>query len=301
MSLTYSFFSTKNIYSLKLGTYYFILALVFSTFNSFSQVEINTTDPKTTLDVNGALSLRESPTSLAVVSGINSGLRLPGETFYSQYSIVAGPGSILTAFSIDGITSTPIADGQILRLVNTTNAVMTIIHNNTGGEFKIVCPSDSNIIVGGKNSSVTLQYSQSLRKWTVFAYGSKNLNKTTVYGKTNIARQNPDWAPLDGLSITFKPQNEVIYISFNAYGSINGGNADFRLLNGDIEIPFSLTRGANSNGLYQASLSMFPLKVIPGVEITISAEWFRRGIASNRIENNPATNSLHGRYLTIID
>lgn len=296
MNLTFPSPTVKNKYSFKWRTCHLIIALLLFSSYSFAQVGINTTTPSTTLDVNGALSLRESPRPIRVGNGVNENIELEEESPYSQYRIV-GP---TTAFSIDGITTVENADGQIIRLINTTDQVMTIVNNSSGDELKIVCPSERDLIVGGKNSSVTLQYSQGLRKWTVFGYASKNMRET-VYGTTDIARQNSSWAPLDGLDITFTPVNTIIYISFNAYGSITGGNADFRLVNGSTEVPNSRIRGNVSGAFYEGSLPMFPIKVTPGVQITISAQWYRDDGASQIIRNNPATNPNHGRYLTIID
>ena len=308
MHLTYIFLSPKNIFTLKLGTYFFTLALIFSTFNSFAQVGINTTDPKTTLDVNGALSLRESPTPLRVVSGNNNtGLELSGETKYSQYNIAAGPGPILTAFSIDGIKSTPIADGQILRLVNTTSQVMTIVHNPAGDESKIVCPSDHNLIVGSKNSSVTLQYSKRLEKWTVFGYATKLTNKYSVIGAaTEDSKTDGTWEKLKDMEITFTPVNSVVYVSYSAYGDVRNSagifrtEGSFRLVkNGEVVKNTEIRTGALTNeSPYQAIVSLFPLTVTPGIPTTLILQWAKQ--RNGTIYNNPYYDS-HARYITIID
>ena len=144
----------------------FTYALFFLlSFNVFAQVGINTTDPTTILDVNGAISLRESAVPLTLSNGINTDINL-GTTPYSQYTI-SGP---TASFSIDGISTVgTLADGQILRLLNTTDQQMTIV-NNTTGALKIVCPSNTNLLLRGKNSSVTLQYSKALGRWTVAGY-----------------------------------------------------------------------------------------------------------------------------------
>ncbi len=167
----------RSTATFRLGILYaFCLFFLFS-FNGFAQVGINTTDPTTVLDVNGALSLRESPIALSLVNGVNTDIDL-GLTPYSQYAI----NSPTASFSIDGISCVgALADGQIVRLVNTTDQLMTIINNNTGG-LKIVCPSETNLILPGKNSSVTLQYNKSLGRWTVAAYvkTSKNNNQYAV-------------------------------------------------------------------------------------------------------------------------
>lgn len=283
-----------GIYQLTALTFVFLLS-----FNGFSQVGINTISPTTTLDVEGAISLRESPRPLRVGNGLNTDITLTGDVPYSHY-LIEGP---TAAFQINGIKTVADADGQIVRLVNNTDYIMTLVHNE-GDELKIICPAGKNLVVGGRNSSVTLQYSKGLRKWTVFGYSapsSSALVRKTVFGTTNIARQNSSWAPMDGLTITFTPVNPVVYIIFNAYGSTGGATADFQLVKNGVYIPNSFVRGTGSNGLYGAALSMFPLKVTPGLEITISAEWYRTGLASQIIRNNAATDSDHGRFLTIIE
>lgn len=283
-------------YTHKVRTFVFLSFLFILSTNIVAQVGIGNTDPKTTLDVNGALSLRESPTALRLINGENSNISL-GAIPYSQYRIGGPTGS----FFIDGMLPADAADGQIVRIINTTKHVMTIVHNNSVDKNKIICPLEKNLVVGRENSSVTLQYSKGLEKWTVFALGSEGINRITVYGTTDIARQNVPYAPLDGLEITFTPQNSIIYIVFNAFGTHGGANADFRLTSNGAEIPNSIIRGTNVGEFYRVSLPMFPFKVTPGVEVTITAQWSRDGGANRVIRNNALNNPNHGRFLTIID
>lgn len=95
--------------------------------------------------------------------------------------------------------------------------------------------------------------------------------------------------------------SSIVYIVFTAYGSITGGNADFRILKNDEYVTHSQVRANSGGGAFDISLPMFPIKVIPGEQTNIKVEWFRAGISINRIENNPASNPNHGRYLTIFD
>ncbi len=302
MNLIYPFLTIKNNFPIKLKSYYFIFAPLIFSFNSFAQVGINTTDPKTTLDVNGALSLRESPTSLEVDSGINRNVRLQGETIYSQYNI----DTPARAFSIDGIATSAIADGQLLRLVNVTNEVMTIVHNSNGDEFKIVCPSDKNLILGGKNSSVTLQYSQKLRKWTVFSYAINSINKYSVFANTTVIKDNATPTDLSGLTLTFTPTNAIVYVTYNVFGDVNPGNAEGRfhlLMNGDVVNNTEMRTGSLGGSVpYQGMLPMFPLRVTPGIPVNLKVQWWRgTGTGSGTINNNPVTYPSHGRYITVID
>ena len=304
MNLIYPFLIIKNNFPIKLKSYYFIFALLLFSFNSFAQVGINTTDPKTTLDVNGALSLRESPNFLKLINGFNIDVRLEGETIYSQYSI-DGP---TTAFAIDGIATEAMADGQILRLVNTTNQLMSIVHNSNGDELKVVCPSEKNLIVGGKNSSVTLQYSQRLRKWTVFAYASKNINnKYSVFGAaTEDTKTDGAWENLDNMALTFTPANAIVYVNYSAYGDVQNSGGAFRtegffrlVKNGEVVKNTEIKTGSLTNeSPYQATLTMFPLDVTPGTPTTLRIQWAKQ--RNGTIYNNPFYDS-HGRYITVID
>lgn len=287
-------------YPLRLKSYWIVSLLLFLPFHSFSQIGINTISPTTTLDINGSLSLRESPRPLMLSDGNNEIIGFDGETVFSQYRII-GP---TTAFSIEGIKPVDMADGQIVRLINTTNHTLSIINNSPSDVSGILCPAETNLVLVGKNSSVTFQYSKGLNKWTILGYASKQekkLNRITAVGTTNISRQNSSWDSFDELDITFTPQNSIVYINFNAYGSLNGGNADFRILKDNVFVPNSEVRANTGGGKYDVSLPMFPVKVIPGQQTRIRMQWYRSGINSIIIQNNPASNSDHGRYLTILD
>lgn len=89
-----------------------------------AQVGINTTNPVTTLDVNGSVSFREGP-EIVLLTGINRDISL-SENKFSNYRIV-GPTS---SFSISGFIPETETEGQLLTIINTSNAPMTIVHNN---------------------------------------------------------------------------------------------------------------------------------------------------------------------------
>src|SRR5690606_31327759 len=137
----------------------FILFLLFS-LSTTAQVGIGTTTPSTTLDVNGAMSLRDGRT-LTLVNGNNNNINL-GTVPYSNYRII-GP---TTSFSVNSIIPTTASDGQIITLQNTTNASMIIRHNNGGlVNNRILVPSERNLELTGRYSSVTLMYSNAQNRW----------------------------------------------------------------------------------------------------------------------------------------
>lgn len=275
-----------------------VISAFFISVSAFSQVGINNTNPTTTLDVKGGISLRESVAPLKINDGVSENIDL-GEVPYSQY-LIEGPTG---AFSIKSIKPISGADGQIVRLINSTAYDMTIVNDKTANPLRILCPNESNLNLKGKNSSVTLQYSKSLSKWTVLGYASKQgMRKFHAIGKSNIHRQNSSWDTFDELDIEITPSSPLIYLNFNATGRRDlSASAKFRILvNGD-PIPGLEIRASNSGLSYNASLPMYPLEVTPGEKIKFSVQWYREGSAISVIYNHPSSDPSHNRYLTIID
>ena len=187
----------RNIDSSKRATLslFCILTLVFS-LSAFAQVGINTTDPKTQLDVNGGLSLREGP-PFNLSNGANSNLNL-GTTPYSQYRI-SGP---TAAFSINNIVPLTGADGQMVTLINTTTFPMTIRHNMGAAGTRILCPADTDLILTDRYSAVTLQYNTFASRWMVQGYSKKSADLTNVTDITRYIVTGPDIEPGFTYSLT---------------------------------------------------------------------------------------------------
>ena len=133
----------------------------FACTNLFAQVGINTTDPKTTLDVNGGLSLREG-SALVFTNGTNDNFSL-GTSVYSMYRIT-GP---TADFSLTGIVPVTGSDGQVITLQNTTDYNITIKHENTNSTAanRIYVTGERDYYLTGKYTSITLHYSFSLSRW----------------------------------------------------------------------------------------------------------------------------------------
>ena len=172
--------------------------------NSVAQVGIETENPKNFLDVNGAISLRES--ELILTEGIyNVDIKL-ADFPYSLYRIT-GPTSI---FGISGVIPITGADGQILILQNTTNAIMLITHENTfsNAENRILVAEEKDFYVRGKDASITLQYSASQNRWILL---NKLNNAETWYTdgfvglrrnrKTTVTITDPDIKSTSSISI----------------------------------------------------------------------------------------------------
>src|ERR1043165_7620483 len=164
---------------MKRSLLFFALA---SCLNVFSQnVGIGTNDPKSKLDINGSLSLREGPVlTLAnggASGGVNDNVSLPDMTTGGKASFyrIAGP---TAAFSVYGIQPVTGADGQMVTLVNTTSNVMTLKNNASSvaaNGFKTLTNSDMVSVAG--NSSITIQYNKTDSRW--YVTGSQNYVVTT--------------------------------------------------------------------------------------------------------------------------
>lgn len=252
----------KNKYNQKVGAFAFFCLFSFFSFNLFAQVGIGNTDPKTMLDVSGALSLREGP-ALNLTNGENIDIDL-GTTVYSNYRIV-GP---TADFSINGITGVTGADGLLVTLVNSTDYSMIITSNSSGGGLKIVCPSDFDLLLTGTNSSVTLQYNTSLAKWIVVGYsdlGGYGRNVYNSIGTTDINTNSTAFSDMADMSITFTPKHSVVYVNFSASGTMDKGAsfdsnayANFQLRNGATSIAGTTTLATDRSNYNNCVINSFP-------------------------------------------
>lgn len=287
-----------------------IIAFILFMFSTavFAQVGINmgATSPTTTMDLNGALSLRESPSSLILTNAANQNIDL-GTTPYSQYR-VEGPTS---SFSINQISRVgTLADGQIVRLINNTDQVMTLVHSNFNDGLRITCPGEINLLLPGKYSSVTLQYSKFLERWTVLGYDQtsiRNNNQYVVPAGPDISKNNSDWTPVAGLTQTITPVNSTIYITYVINGRTEGSNLFnpiqglFRLMANGVEVPNTQikTEEIRFDSDFIGELPMYPYDVTPGTPITFTVEWARSGTGT--IYNEIVSNTAHHRHLVIVD
>ncbi|HLP22306.1 MAG TPA: hypothetical protein VK174_18455, partial [Chitinophagales bacterium] len=144
-------------------------------------VGIGTNDPKSKLDINGGLSLREGPVLTLVNGGASGGandnISLPDITtgVKAGFYRIAGPTAAFSVFGVQPVTG---ADGQLVTLVNTTTQVMTIKNNASSvaaNSFKTLTGSDMVSVAG--NSSITIQYNKSESRW--YVTGSQNYAVTT--------------------------------------------------------------------------------------------------------------------------
>ncbi|MCX7547671.1 hypothetical protein OS188_06880 [Xanthomarina sp. F1114] len=165
----------------------FVSFLLFS-LGATAQVGIGTTTPATTLDVNGALSLRDGGT-LTLSNGNNNNITLPTTAgrVYSNYRII-GPTS---TFRVRSIVPVAGVDGQVVILQNTTTQTMIISHDISGAaNNRIYVPSEQDLSLTGRYSSVTLIYSNAQNRWivqnklsdeTIWYYPPIDIDANTTY------------------------------------------------------------------------------------------------------------------------
>jgi len=291
-------------------------------FNAFAQVGIGTTDPKTVLDVDGALSLREG-TALSLGNADNNNISL-GTTPYSLYRIT-GP---TAAFSITGLTPLTGADGQIVTLENTTTHTMTIVHDATStAANRIYCPGANNFVLVGQYATVTLQYNSSQSRWVIINYADKRYgdNIQSSVGTSDISTTSTSYEDMTDMSITFIPKHSTVYVTFSAAGHLdigatNPAYAEFQLVNvtsGSVTITGTsvMTSDFYRNGgigsgfelstSWNAQIAMYPVAVTPGTSTTLKMQWRRIFVSGNNgIELYNSASALRDsshRVLTILD
>jgi trimeric autotransporter adhesin len=177
-----------------------LLLLLILSNKVFSQnVGINTTAPNATLDVNGDLAMRIA--SISLNAGINNNIN-SSTTKRSAYRII-DPTADFTITGLDGG-----ADGRVVTLVNTSNFIMSLIHEsaNSTGANRFILANGVSYDVQPK-ATITLQYSVVENRWF-------------LVGKSNV--ESADWK-LTGNAGTNQYQNFV--------GTTDNQNLRFRVNN----------------------------------------------------------------------
>jgi len=199
---------------------------------NYAQVGIGTIDPKTTLDLNGALSLREGPE--ITLANTNNNDVLLNTSPYSSYRIT-GP---TASFGIRRITSVSNSDGQLVTLMNFTDRQMTIRHDVGGSsnKRKIFCPDETDVVLNGKYSTVTLQYNASLEGWVLVNKNSTEkeppIDSVSLASDYSLAPGILDDIP--SMELTFEARSSTALIVLSGSGgstSIAMGIGDFSVIN----------------------------------------------------------------------
>lgn len=256
---------------------------------TFSQIGINTTSPSTTLDVNGALSLREGP-ELQMRSGKNNNIILTPEAF-SRHRIV-GPTS---AFSITGIVPVTAADGQMVTLVNTSTAPMTFEHNSSSfSSNRIFCPGERNLTLHDQYGSATLQYTQKLMRWTIVSTSGntkKGAASVSFVGEVEIDFDNfREYKDIPGMTVSFVAESTTAMVFLTTSGQLRRSNAldadiNLRVIDQNNNVIGGTAISSKTNDSYLESLSFSKLmtNLIPGntYSLRVQGKISRRGLIGN--------------------
>lgn len=254
-------------------------------------VKLNSDEsPNTTMDINGAISLREG-TALVLVNGANNDISL--STSYTSYRIT-GPTS---GFSLTGFANGQ--NGQLLMVVNATTQNMTL-SESTGSI------SANQLLTGGlvftvtPNGSATFQYNTTLTKWVLMGT-SGSANSSNYWGITGNGGTTAGTnfiGTTNAQDVVFK-SNSVENIRLNTVGNIGIGTAaptNKLSVNGHTNIINHLAVGGNSainSGSLLYSGSTFA-NVISAQEEFMGSQTtsFSEGILSHisvNASNNPTT------------
>lgn len=289
----------------------YVIALFTSVMNA--QVGIGNTDPKTALDVSGALSLRQG-TAINLANGANNNISLGANP--SSFYRISGP---TAAFSISGLVPITAVDGQIVTLENTTAQNFTITHDATStAANRIYCPGAGDLALSGQYSTVTLIYNVSQTRWIVIGstdspYGK---NMQSVVGTSNTTINSATFADMADMTITFTPKHNIVYVNFGASGDFNTtdtwqqGYVEFKLFRDATAVAGTVSLGTdydydgadNLSTAWNAHFTMYPVAVTPGVSTTIRIQWMRDGISMSAARCRPTASPDYAhRNLTIFD
>lgn len=289
----------------KLFPLFFILFIIDC---ATAQIGINTTDPVTTLDVNGATSFRKGA-DLILGAGKNDNINLSDHPF-SNYNI-SGPNA---AFSISGFTILPDSDGQILTLINTTSSPMTLLHNSTSqSKNRLYCPNEKDLVVPNQYSAVTMQYNKPLQKWVVISTSStnktENITSVNFVGQVEIDHNNyKQYKNVPGMTIKFLAQETTALVILTASGQKRRSNAIssnifLRVIDQDNKVigGVAYTSRLGDDNLESLSFTQFLTGLTPGnmYEFRVQGKIERSGAGNPRFVIKPAPVERETDHLTL--
>ena len=181
--------------------------------NAHSQnVGINNPAPNTTLDVNGALALRE--TAISMANGDNNNVVIGERSFFR----ITGP---TAAFAITGLANG--INGKLVTLYNATAFAFTVknLDASSAAANQVKTLTGADIVFAAANSSVTLQYSLQENKWIVIAQQSPepvltlNQSAASAFGSAGLTvLPTSPQTLIPGLTQTITvPAGSVVYLS----------------------------------------------------------------------------------------
>ncbi len=207
----------------------FIFSFFYST--NYAQVGIGTTDPKTTLDVDGALSIREGPL-LTLNANTNNSIDLDASP-YSSYRVTS-----TGDFGIKKIRAVMSSDGQLVTFINITNFQMTLRNEAVSGSRKIFCPNGDDVVLNGIYTSATLQYNDILNSWIVISTNSIAEEEPPIDSVTlsaSYSKTPGNFTDVPGMSMTFVARKSSVLVLLTGSGQSSTGIkmaiCDFQVIN----------------------------------------------------------------------
>ncbi|MCD9574990.1 hypothetical protein [Flavobacterium soyae] len=163
-----------------------ILFLFFIPYLSFAQIGINTTDPRTTLDVNGAVTSREV-----------------------SFTVASNAANINTETSLANITGTATGTVTVTAYTPTINGHMLIISNNTTGGFGAAFAGTT--IPNGQ--AIAFVYTNSAWKTTM---GSSTISTNNLYNSDGSLTGNRT-VTLGSNTLTFTGTGRAEFLNWFGY------------------------------------------------------------------------------------
>ncbi len=182
-----------------------ILLLFFIPYLSFTQTGINTTDPRTTLDVNGAVTQRET-----------------------SFTVATNAANINTETSLANITGTATSTVAVTAYTPTINGHVLVISNNTTGGFGATFAGTT--IPNGQ--AIGFVYTNGAWKTTM---GSSTVSTSNFYNSNGTLTSNRTVA-LGANNLTFTGTGRAEFQNWFGYAKDQrmGISAVYNTSNGDV-------------------------------------------------------------------
>jgi hypothetical protein len=274
-----------------------ILLLFFIPYLSFAQIGMNTTDPKTMLDVNGAVTFRQT-----------------------SFTVSSNAATINTDTSLASITGTATGTVTITAFVPTINGHILTISNNTTGGFSAAF-SGTTILNG---QAVTFVYTNGAWKTTLGSSvtasdiynsnGALTNSRTVTLGANNLTFSGsgrPEFQAPVGLGFAKDTRMGIAAIYFVANGDAYGmekvsaaqtGTTDaLRVFTSNFTgVPPHLAFGKYTNATAFTTFARFTNTGLFGVGISPTSTFQVNGSIANAITVISADLTLDQSHKTVI-